>query len=384
MTCVGRPAIEDVALGLVVGMLVIGDIACRHSDADGGAPPPTTVEETGAGSLARVDHPEQFPVVTAEAYDARRALTVTGVVSPDITRNVPVLSLASGRAVEVHARLGDKVQKGDLLLRIHSADISGALSDYRHAVADEVLARAQFERSQALFEKGAIAQKDLEVAQDVEDKAKVDLQTTIDHLHLFGLTPDGVPNAGIVDIVAPISGVITEQNITAAGGVRTMDNSPNLFTISDTSRVWIVCDVYENDLPAVHVGDGAEIHVNAYPDRILKGRVNNILPILDPSIRTAKVRVEVTNPGFLSLGMFATAVFREQKKESLAVVPASAILHLHDREWVYEPDGPSGFKRIEVTSGEQVSDGRQEVRSGVRPGDRLVANALVLQNSVEQ
>jgi cobalt-zinc-cadmium efflux system membrane fusion protein len=184
--------------------------------------------------------------------------------------------------------------------------------------------------------------------------------------------------------VAPVSGVITEQNVTNAGGVKSLDNSPNLFTISDLSRVWIVCDVYENDLQAVRVGDAANIHLAAYPDRVLSGRISNIGAVLDPAIRTAKVRIEVANPGLLRVGMFVTATFRGQTKQTRAVVPASAILHLHDREWVYVPAAPGRFRRVEVIGGDALPGNLQEVVSGLQPGQQVVSNALVLQNTVEQ
>jgi cobalt-zinc-cadmium efflux system membrane fusion protein len=178
--------------------------------------------------------------------------------------------------------------------------------------------------------------------------------------------------------------VITEQNVTNAAGVKTLDNSPNLFTISDLSHVWIVCDVYENDLATVRIGDSADIHLTAYPDRVLTGRISNVSPTLDPSIRTAKVRIEVANPGLLRVGMFVTATFHGQSRESRAVVPATAILHLHDREWVYIPAGDAQFERKEVVGGRMLPGSMQELLSGLDPGQRLVSNALVFQNTVEQ
>ena len=357
-------------------------VACGGHGETAAPPPPLVISEQ-AGSVAHVDHPERFPVVTADRWEAHSTLSATGVVSADINRAVPVQSLASGRIVELRAKLGDEVREGQVLLRIRSADISSAFSDYRHALADEILSSAQLERSKLLFDRGAIAQKDLEVAQDTEDKAKVDVETTAEHLVQLGMDPAGPPT-GIIDIRAPVSGIITEQNVTNASGVKTLDNSPNLFTISDLSRVWIVCDVYENDLPTIRVGDGAEIRLNAYPDRPLEGRVDNILPTLDPTIRTAKVRVEVANPGIMKIGMFVTAVFHGQAGEVRAAVPATAVLHLHDREWVYVPSGPSGFQRVEVVSGEALPRERQEIRAGLKPGQSVVQDALVLQNTVEQ
>ncbi len=345
------------------------------------APPAPQVEQVGDPSLVKVDHPEQFPVVTAEAYNAAAELNVTGVVNPDVSRNVPVISLASGRVIEVHTRLGDTVTKGELLMRVQSADISGAFSDYRQAIADAKLATAQLARSKMLFEGGAIAQKDYELAVDTDEKAKVTVETTEEHLRVLGADKDH-PTA-IIDVYAPVSGVITDQQVTTASGVQSLA-STNPFTISDLSHVWVVCDVYENDLKNVRLGEYADVKLNAYPDRVLSGRISNIGPILDPTIRTAKVRLEIANPGIMRVGMFATATFRGDDKQHYASVPATAILHLHDREWIYMPEKKDKFRRVEVTSGKMLLNNMQVVVSGVAPGDRVVGNALVLQNTAEQ
>jgi membrane fusion protein, heavy metal efflux system len=371
------------ALVLACGVLVVRCSAHGSTDPGSGAPPHAAVDDEGDGDVVRVEHPERFPLATATLHDATSELSVTGVVSPDVSRAVPVISLSSGRVVDLRARLGDRVRQGQLLLRIHSADVSAAFSDYRKAVADEALARSQLDRARSLYERGAIAQKDLEVAEDTANKATVDTETTAERLRVLGMSPTQTPTA-IVDILAPVSGVITEQNVTNAAGVKTLDNSPNLFTISDLSHVWIVCDVYENDLASVRVGDTADIHLAAYPDRSLTGRISNIGTVLDPTIRTAKVRIEVDNPDLMRVGMFVTATFHGQSKESRAVVPASAILHLHDREWVYVPIGPGRFQREEVVSGATLPGNLQELASGLKPGQPVVSNALVLQNTVEQ
>jgi cobalt-zinc-cadmium efflux system membrane fusion protein len=186
-----------------------------------------------------------------------------------------------------------------------------------------------------------------------------------------------------VNIYAPVSGVITDQQITSSAGVQAL-SSPNPFTISDLSHVWIICDVYENNLPLVHLNELADIHLVAYPSRVLKGRISNIASILDPAIRTAKVRLEVENPGILRPGMFVTAEFHGSTMEVRATVPASAVLHLHDRDWVYIPQSSHAFRRVEVMSGQMVAPGRQEIVSGIRPGDRVVTNALDLQYTADQ
>ena len=375
-----RMGAEYLALTFALAGFVAG---CGESKGDpkAEAPPGAKVEHEQDVNMVRVDHPEQFPLFTAIEHAATTQLVATGVVSPDVARTVPVISIATGRVVEVKARLGDTVKKGQLLMRVQSADIAAAFSDYRKAQADEKLAAVQLERAKLLYEKGAFSLNEYQTAEDVENKAQVDVETAAEHLRVLG-SPLDHPS-GIVDVYAPVSGVITDQQVTNAAGVAGL-GSPNPFTISDLSHVWILCDVYENDLANVHVGEMAEVRLNAYPDKVFKGRIANIGPILDPNLRTAKVRIEVENSGLMKIGMFVTATFHGEKKETQAAVPADAILHLHDREWVYMPAGNKTFRRVEVTAGETLPNNMQEIITGVRAGEQVVTNALVLQNTVEQ
>jgi cobalt-zinc-cadmium efflux system membrane fusion protein len=345
------------------------------------APPPARVEHESNAGVFRAERPEQFPLAVACERLAAPELNVTGTVSPDISRNIPVISAASGRVLEVHARLGDTVTRGQLLMRVQSQDVAQAFSDYRQAVADETLTHTQLERARDLYAHGAISLNDLQVAEDAETKARVAAETALDRLRVLGAEPHH-PSA-IVDVRAPASGVITEQQVTMAAGTQGLA-SPNAFTISDLSHVWILCDVYENDLHFVQLGQYADIRLDAYPDLRLKGRISNIGPILDPNLRTAKVRLEVHNPGMLRLGMFVTATFHALKKEVRATVPAAAVLHLHDRDWVWVPMGGGQFRRVEVKVGSMLPGNLQEIESGIEPGERVVANALALEAAAEQ
>jgi cobalt-zinc-cadmium efflux system membrane fusion protein len=368
---------------MLCSILALLLVACNSGKADpkAEAPPNATVEPDLDANNFKVDHADQFPLFTAVEHKAVPALNVTGVVQPDITRAVPVISLAAGRVVELKARLGDTVEKGQILLRVRSNDVSGAYQTYLKAENDERLARVQLDRAQTLYDKGAIAKSALEQAEATEADAKTDLNASTEQLHTLGIDQDHP--SGIIDSTAPISGVITDQQITNASGVQGL-SGPNPFTISDLSYVWIVCDVYENDLDAVRVGDLADVRLSTYPNQVFKARVDNILPVLDPGLRTAKVRLEVKNPGQMRIGMFVTATFYGKQPQPRSAIPASAILHLHDREWVYTPLGNARFKRVEVVTGAMLPGNQQEVVSGIKPGDQVVSNALDLQNTVEQ
>lgn len=369
----------------LAAMAALALSGCKSKDQGDGAPPPAKVVEVADMNLITIDKNDvpKFPVVTAGKIESASELTVTGTVFPDISREVPVISLANGRVVDIKTRLDDNVEKGQLLFRVQSQDVTNAFDAYLKAVNDEQLANKAYIRAQDLFKHGATSQAMLDQAEDAENDARADLAAADEQLKLLGV--DKNHPTSIVDVHAPITGVIIGQNVTnaAAAGV-SLSGSATAFTIADLSNVWILCDVYENDIPKLALGQEAKITLSAYPNRPLRGRIGDIGPVLDPSLRTAKVRIEVPNPGILKLGMFATATFTSKKKETHASVPADAVLHLHDRDWVYEPAGDNHFKRTEVHAGNMLPGNRQEILSGIEPGQQVVTNALLLETAGTQ
>jgi cobalt-zinc-cadmium efflux system membrane fusion protein len=342
------------------------------------------VVEVGDPALVRVEHPEQFPLVNAVAYQAESTLNVTGSVTPDVSREIPVVALANGRVVAVHVRLGDFVHKGQLIMEVQSTDVANAFDQYLKAVNDERLTHTVLDRDQLLYSKGAIAKSQVEIAQDAEDDAMADLRAAEQQLRVLGV--DKNHPGETVKVLSPASGFIIQQNVTeaATAGV-TYSGQANAFVIADLSHVWILCDVYENDLAQVHVGQSADIRLNAYPNRVVTGTIGDVGAALDPQLRTGKVRVQVPNPGFfMRLGMFATATLHGKALETHAEVPATAVLHLHDRDWVYVPAENGQFRRIGVRAGDMLPGNGQEILSGLAPGQQVVSNALELQNTAAQ
>lgn len=370
-----EPRLIFVASVLLTGSVLAGCGAKKPIDEAAAAPPPAKVEYVPDVNIIQVDRPERFTVVAAGSVEELPQLNATGVVNPNIEKSIPVVSLAAGRVVGIYAKLGDNVTKGQLLLKVMSNDISTAFVNYNQAKADEVLTRKQLERAQILYEHGAISQNDLEIAQDAEQKAQAALEAAIQAVHTLGADL-AHPNP-VVNIYAPATGTIVEQNVVNAASVHTPDNQPNLFTIANLSDVWVICDVYENDLSLVRLGDRADVRLNAYPDLTFHGRIDNIGQILDPSIRTAKVRIVLSNPGMMRAGMFATATFYGRHGTIYATVPASAVLHLHDRDWLYVPAGSGKFRRVEVITG-KITGNKQEILKGLSPGQQVVNDALAL------
>jgi len=358
---------------------VMAGAGCSSETPVAASQPPVKVDP----DVFSTDHPELFKMAKAETREVPTEVTANGTVNPDVSRTIHVTSLGGGRVIDLKVKLGDSVKKGQTLLVISSPDLGGAMSDYQKAVADEALSHKALDRAQVLYDKGAIAAKDLEVAQDAEDKAKVDVSTAAQHVRVLGADP--AHPSSLLELRAPVAGTIVEQNVAGFEGVKSLDNTPNLFTIADLSQVWVVCDVFENDLGEVHLGDIAEIRLNAFGDRKFQGKVADVSRVLDPNTRSAKVRIVLGNrEGALRPGMFAVATFRSRKLTERVVVPSTSIMRLHDKDWVFRREGEKGFRRVAVQADGLAPDGMQEILGGIKPGDEVVANALEFSTEVAE
>ena len=345
--------------------------------------PATTVETIPDRNVVTVVNPERFALARAAVRRESDQILANGVVAADVSRTYPVTALSSGRVVEIRARLGDDVRRGQLLLTITSPDMSQAISDLQKFRANEALTKAQLDRNQVLFSHGVFAQKDLEITEDTYNKARIDRQTAEEHIRILGGDPQHLSSQ--IEIYAPVAGTIIEQNVTSSAGVKSLDNSPSLFTIADLSNVWVLCDVYENDLARVHLGDKAEIELIAYPNRHLAGRVTNISKLLDPNTRAAKVRIELANrAGILRPNMFASVHVVSQGFETRTVIPASAVLRLQDRDWVFVKLNDKQFRRTEVHAGSVNSDNTQNILRGLHTGEQVASDALAFDREVQK
>lgn len=376
--CVTRLRIGWAVLTLALMGLLAG---CSQKQP---APTSDKVVETNADpNVFTMQNPGQYPLTTVQVRKVRDEMHVNCAVAPDVNLTVPVVSLGGGRVVDIKAKLGDYVRKGDVLLLINSPDFAGAFSDYQKAKADQLLAQKQLDRSKLLYDKGAIAQADLETAQDAYDKAEVDLNAAIAHVKLLGGDVDHP--SPLLPLRAPISGTIIDQQITGGTGVRSLDNQQALFTIADLSRVWVLCDAYQDMLSRVHDGDTAFITVDGYPHDQLPGKIINISQVLDPTTRAAKVRIELPNPkSVLKAGMYVTAMFLGREPIERVVVPTTAVIRLHDSNWVFVPETDGHFRRVQVQLGPEDGAGNQQVISGLQPNQQVVINALQFSSASEE
>jgi len=363
-------------------LFVLALAGCKHENPNRAAeeaPPAAAAASPSMANTVKVDKPERFPIVRSTTKQVVGTLNVTGSVNPDVSREIPVLSLANGRVVALHVGLGDMVHKGQLVMEVQSPDVSTAFDTYLKAVHDEHLTQITLDRDKLLFDKGAIPQTQLEVAQAGEDDAKSDLTAAEQQLRILGVDKDHPSDT--VKIYAPATGTIISQNTTAAGAAGiTYAGSAGSLLIADLSHVWVICDVFENDLAQVRLGQHADIRLNAFSSKVFSGTISDIGAVLDPSIRTAKVRIQVPNPSNeLRIGMFATATLRSAHATPVVVVPADAI------SFVFVPTNTEGtFRKVQIKTGRTLDGNVIEVLSGLSDGQQVVSNALDLQNTADQ
>jgi RND family efflux transporter MFP subunit len=344
-------------------------------------PPPAGHERHGEAASVIVA-PElmsragiEIGVATTGSTTAR--LRLPGEVQPDAYRTVSVTSLVAGRITEVGAVLGDRVPAGRVMARIYSSQLAEAQTAFLASRAELSAHDGRLRRTQRLTEIGAASQQELEQVHAEHTAMTTRVEAARSTLELFGLSPARIAQlvesaqvSAVVDVPAPISGVVTERRANVGLNV---DPSMPLFTIVDLSRVWVVADVYERDFATLSVGSPATVTVAAYPDYRFDGRVDYIDPQVRPETRTAKLRVEVPNAdGRLRLGMYVEVAAGGPPAAPVVIVPADAVQSIGDRTVVYVPGPGAGtFLEREVSVGPR-SGPSVVIAAGLTAGERVV------------
>jgi len=317
-----------------------------------------------------------------------RVLRFTGSVAYNAFTTTPVFSAAGGPVRDILVTPGDSVRVGQPLLNINSPDYSQARSAYLKARDAFQLADKNYKRAADLLEHKAIAERDVQQAESDRAQAQADMESSADVLRALGVTdPETMTKAGttlLVPLLAPVAGEIVERLV--GPGQLLQPGMTQCFTISDTSTVWVLVNVYQKDLGSVHVGDAAEITTDAYPE-VFRGRISYIAPALDPTTRTLQERIVTENPNHrLKKDMYVTATVRAGAIENALLVPDAAVLRdTENQPFVYVQTTGNQFARRLVTLGDSA-DGRTQIASGLKAGERVVGDGgvfLQFQNSLQ-
>jgi membrane fusion protein, heavy metal efflux system len=351
-----------------------------------------------SGSANNSNNPELFTipqdqlshvqVLTVQPTTLTRSLRLTGAVAYNSFRTTPVITQVSGPVSRVAVVPGQKVTQGEPMLYVASPDYSQLRTNYLKAKAADSLAQMAFARAKDLYQHHAIAEQILEQAESAEVQASGDLVAAQAALKVMGvIDPDALvkaPPSFEVPVKAPIGGLVVEQDVSA--GQLIQPGITQCFMISDVSTVWVLVNVYQKDLPYVHVGDQVTIQTDTYPE-VFHGRIAYVAASLDPSTRTLQARIETNNPGEkLKKDMYVVAVVNAGTIRDAIALPDAAVLRDTENQPFVYAAAADQFGRRSVTLGESLN-GQKQITSGLKAGDRVIGNgSLFLQfaNSLQR
>jgi membrane fusion protein, heavy metal efflux system len=337
------------------------------------------------------DQMAHIKVVPVEKSKVPRVLRLTGAVAYNAFKTTPVFSAVGGPVQEILAEPGQNVHAGQTLLTVTSPDYSASRSSYLKAVTAAQLADKNFARAKDLYEHKAIAERDLQQAESDRDQAQADLQSSQDALRALGIRdPEALikqppKTTGQIPVIAPVGGQIVERLV--GPGQLLQAGSTQCFTISDMSTVWVLVNVYQNDLAYVRNGDPVEITTDAYPDKF-HGKISYVADALDPNTRTLQARIVTENPGYkLKKDMYVTATVQAGALANALTVPDAAVLHDSENQpFAYVQVGDGQFARRLIKVGDS-QNGRTLVQDGLKENERVVGDGslfLQFKNSLQQ
>lgn len=373
----------------VLSAMVLAFSGCSGAGPEGAAKNNLNSLNTAELFTIPADQMAHVQVLTIRPTSLTRTLRLTGSVAYNSFHTTPVITQVSGPVRRIVVVPGQRVQKGELMLYVASPDYSQLRTNYLKAKDAYVLAQKAYERATDLYGHHAIAEQNLEQAESIEAQAGGDLSAAEAALKVMGITdPDALvkaPPTFEALVKAPIDGQVVEQDVSV--GQLLQLGTTQCFMISDTSTVWVLVNIYQKDLPFVHVGDSVTVQTDSYPD-IFHGRISYLAAALDPNTRTLQARIETSNPGEkLKKDMYVVAMVDAGTIQNAIAVPDSAVLRDSENQpFVYVEAGANQFGRRAVVLGEGLS-GQTQITNGLNPGEHVVGNgSLFLQfaNSLQR
>jgi membrane fusion protein, heavy metal efflux system len=369
--------------------LVLTFVSCSGAGSNGAAKSNGNNSNTAELFTIPQDQMAHVQVLTVQPTSLTRTLRLTGSVAYNSFHTTPVITQVSGPVRRIVVVPGQIVQKGDPMLYVSSPDYSQLRTNYLKAKDAYALAQKAYARAQDLYQHHAIAEQNLEQAQSAEVQAEGDLAAAGAALKVLGIAdPDALvkaPPTFEALVRAPIGGQVVEQDVAAGQLLQT--GTTQCFMISDTSTVWVLVNIYQKDLPFVHVGDAVTIQTDSYPD-VFHGRISYVAASLDPNTRTLQARIETSNPSQkLKKDMYVVATVDAGTIQNAIAVPDSAVLRDSENQpFVYVAVSSNQFGRRTITLGESLK-GQTQITTGLNPGDHVIGNgSLFLQfaNSLQR
>jgi membrane fusion protein, heavy metal efflux system len=397
---INRKVLAMLGLVLITAVAVVGWIILRSRSSGAGrlvpAPrdmPAAQTPTPATGELTITVAPEVMqragikiePVGEQVSSETASSAVTTGIVQANAYRSTPVVSLVGGIVRRVNAELGQSVARGQTMAVVFSDELAQAQSRYLTAQADLEEHHKHHARTIKLVEIGAASREELEQATTKLRSAESELASQRQRLLLLGLSPQRINSlrsseqvSSEVSLPSPVSGTVI---VRSANPGEVIQADKEILRVADLSSVWVIGQVYEKDLGRIKVGSGASIASEAYPGRVFRGQVSYVDPILDPTTRTAQVRIELANPGqALKIGMYVNVAFLTLagSESTVPVVPANAVQNINNQQVVFVAlSEPNAFAMRPVRLGTEAN-GRYPVLEGVSIGDRIVTEGSFL------
>ena len=369
---------------LALAVALVGAASASASGCKTHTPPPAA-DDGGKADSIKIDPTSarmQFvKVEKLEEVEAAASVLLTGRVGFDEDHTQRVASPLDGRATSILVKPGDKVTVGQALIELSSPQVSQLQADAQKAGMDLTLAQRTVERQRKLRAEGAVSEKDLLQSESDLKKLQSDVGRAGAQLRALGVSATD-PAVGVF-LRARVAGTVVERNVLVGQEVRA-DASTPLITITNLASVWVLADVYEQDLGLVQEGAKVRVRVPAYPTEAFEGVVGHVGDVLDPNSRTVKARCVLPNPDSrLKPEMFARVELAELGGKKVIVVPSRAILNDAEHARVIVAGDDNVYRLRVVDVGPEI-EGKVRIMSGVSAGDRVVTEgALFLRNEIE-
>jgi cobalt-zinc-cadmium efflux system membrane fusion protein len=335
--------------------------ACKHPN-----------EETSATPATSTDVVDTVSVHPSEVTDT---LTLPARLMANPTDVVHIYPPLSGRVLSLKVLPGQDVRKGQTVGTLQSSDAASAHSDFEKAKIEAARADLQLQRAKELLQHEVMAQKDYDDLKALDDADHAELERTRQTLSNLGFSENDTSSN--LPILSPISGVVLDVGAAPGELQRSLDNANAIATIANIDSIWVVGDLYPNDIDAVRHGQQVQVRVNGYPNEVRIGTIDNISDAVDPTTLTLKVRVVLSNPGHkFKPAMFATISVADLKRQAI-IVPSTAVIRDGIKNYVFVATPDHKYARRDVELGE-THENTVEVTHGLEEGEHVVSTGAEL------
>lgn len=309
--------------------------------------------------------------VKAISGNQNEELVLTGKVEYDPDKVINYISLVNGIADRTYFSLGDKVQKGQVLLDTRSSDLSALQSEAISAQSDMKIAQRELKTAQSLYEDGMLSERELLETEAKVKQAQANYNKVQSDMGVHGISKRN----GIFSIKSPMTGYIVDKNVSSGSTVST--DGESLFTVADLSTVWVIANVYASNLQFVKEGMEVDITTISYPGDVFRGKIGALSQIFDPEEKVLKARIVLENKDMkLKPEMSVTIKLKGTSFTQFVTIPSDALIFDDDRYFVIVKDGEN-FKSKEVRL--QGHNGKiTYIASGLSAGENVVVNNQLL------